>query len=261
MKYKIKNYKPDSDLFMQMMEDEKVRLRTIIKNKNQEETIKFATITLKGYRSALLNKDHFASSKKYKYKFIASCLVFRRYLKQPQTYLINNGDIMPPDNTKPPTIRKQKSISRNEMKTLVQRFASEPYLYNNVDYIIAIAQGGNELGKMFATALRKPMFIVDYSSKAGKGDGKGKIIDFPTIRWKNLLLVDDILDSGHTINDIQNYYKELGCNIQTFVLYYYDGNECKLENIAYNTLLYGKDKPWIVFPWEKGYADSFNVRS
>lgn len=249
--------KSNSKLFIKKIKEEKERLIFIEKDKNKDEAIKFAKTTLLGYKKAILNKDHFASDRKYKYKFIASCIVFKEYLKNPNSYLTSTGDIMLP-NIQEETKKKQRSISRMEMENIVKRLSSETLFKERIDYIIAIARGGIELGKMFSVALKKPMFIIDYSSKKGNGNGKGNVEDFPTIRWKNLLLVDDILDSGHTLKDIEKFYLEMGCNTKTFALYYNTDNECNIKNIFYNKKLSGEDKPWIVFPWERGYRDFVN---
>jgi len=245
----------DTIRFSKALNTEKERLRFI--EASEKDPFQFAKTTLSGYRKALLNKEHFASSRTYKYKFIASCIVFKQYLNNPQNFFsTTNGELMLPADLEEPQL-KQKSISRKTMKRRIKQYSSQAFFRENVDYVIAIARGGIELGKMFSVALKKPMFIVDYSSKEGRGIGKGKVEDFPTIRWKNLLLVDDIVDSGHTIREVEKYYAELGCNTKSFVLYYNSRNECNLKNILYNIELSGKDKPWIVFPWESGYGDDF----
>jgi hypoxanthine phosphoribosyltransferase len=87
-------------------------------------------------------------------------------------------------------------------------------------------------------------------------------------RWdgskrKNILIVDDINDSGATLNWIKNdwedsclpesdrWVKAWGDNIRIAVLVDNEASACKL-NINYNAVDLNKaeEDSWIVFPWE-----------
>ena len=58
---------------------------------------------------------------------------------------------------------------------------------------------------------------------------------------ENSLIVDDIYDSGHTLEKIK-YLK----NIETHVWV------SKIKPTWWNSYRYIKEKEWIIFPWEKG---------
>ena len=145
---------------------------------------------------------------------------------------------------------RRKSIPMDEIEKFVDEYC-ESKNFSHIDYVVAIANGGTELGKLFAKILMKPIFFIDYSSKKGLGTGKhiDSLTDFPSYRYKNLLIVDDIVDSGHTLHDISTFYNDKACGVEYFVMYLNDKNERGFECDCYERL--GEDKPWIVFPWEK----------
>ena len=124
------------------------------------------------------------------------------------------------------------------------------------DYILGVSRGGlvpaNELSNM----LNIPMIPIAYSSKRGKGDNQDHANELPTFRHQNLLIFDDICDSGHTLNELAKYYSngsdingELNNGVYTGCVYYKkQSTPVHITNFSWLTI--SEDDRWVVFPWE-----------
>lgn len=87
---------------------------------------------------------------------------------------------------------------------------------------------------------------VSYSSKAGNGDGKNHDNILPKIDTFNLLIVDDIVDGGHTMKEVAENY-QYGYSVRTAALYYKNTAIFKPDFYRYEI---DAETPWIVFPFE-----------
>ena len=94
------------------------------------------------------------------------------------------------------------------------------------------------------------MIAVDYSSSRGKGDNveshENALPQIP--RMKSILIVDDIVDSGYTMQEVAETYQSAGHFVRTFALYW------KESAVTIPSAFWQKipaDSPWIVFPWEE----------
>lgn len=88
---------------------------------------------------------------------------------------------------------------------------------------------------------------VSYSSKVGVGDGRNHLNTLPDIDGIDVLVVDDICDSGHTLLEVANHYAAQGKQVRTAALYY------KVSSIHTPTYFWREipsDSPWIIFSWE-----------
>jgi len=98
----------------------------------------------------------------------------------------------------------------------------------NIDYICGIPRGGLPIAVHISHYLEKPMVSLDFLKNNW-------------LAYNNVLLVDDIIDTGKTINDITNY-----CDDTTFV----KASLFKRPGISID--FYVCETPnWIVFPYEK----------
>jgi hypoxanthine phosphoribosyltransferase len=137
----------------------------------------------------------------------------------------------------------------------------EKILGDGVPYqIIGIASGGLNLSYPLARWLRcsNHVSISIHFYEGEKLHGKPYFADIPTIpnNWKNILLVDDILDSGTTIK----YFIE-----KTGLIH---GENFKIATLHWNPKgLHGmkpdyyidkkKESEWIVYPWEEEFIETF----
>lgn len=114
-----------------------------------------------------------------------------------------------------------------------------------VDYVSGVPRGGLLLATIFSNKLGVP--FVHYDSVVLAKDGY------------NILVLDDIVKSGKTINLLKKHYKNLNVlkNIKFASLFCLKDSGCFpdycVENIDYDI-----DKSWIVLPFE--HPDEFLVR-
>lgn len=119
------------------------------------------------------------------------------------------------------------------------------------DYIIGITRGGLFPALLISHILDKPLLPISYSSKQGAGDDKNHANDINNIvdivKDKQVIVVDDICDSGYTLKEINSILYNVCDVIDTASLYY------KI-NQTYQPTYFGihlpPDAPFIYFPWE-----------
>lgn len=130
------------------------------------------------------------------------------------------------------------------------------------DRIIALARGGAILGVILSHRLNVPVTIVSYSSKKGKGDDRNHDNALPKVEGVNLLIVDDLTDSGHSMAEVVAAYQN-GCAsietsdshialrsdhvIRTATMYAKEGAVLRSD---YYWHWLPKNSPFIHFPWE-----------
>lgn len=115
--------------------------------------------------------------------------------------------------------------------------------------IIGLTRGGLVPAVVLSHMMSVPMIAVSYSSMKGRGEFKGYDGTLPTkdIPGKNILIVDDICDSGHTLLEISKYYTDLGHDVQTATLFYKQG---AVTRPTYHCQDLPFDGGWVTFPWE-----------
>lgn len=89
---------------------------------------------------------------------------------------------------------------------------------------------------------------VSYSSKAGNGDGKNHNNILPIIDEFNLLIVDDIVDGGHTMQEVTEFYKNEQSHAVRTASIYYKNTAVFKPTFFWQEI--GPNDPWIVFPFE-----------
>ena len=77
-------------------------------------------------------------------------------------------------------------------------------------------------------------------------DFKGR--NLPELPNKNILIVDDIVDSGDTLLEIIKHYQNL--NIRTAALIYNEGQKCHSPTYYGKVINKFEKDVWITFPWE-----------
>lgn len=115
--------------------------------------------------------------------------------------------------------------------------------------IIGLTRGGLVPAVLLSHMMSIPMIPVSYSSMKGRGEFRGYDGRLPStdIPGKNVLVVDDICDSGHTLSEISRFYHDLHHDVQVAALYYKIGAiirpDCYWQKIP-------EDGGWVTFPWE-----------
>lgn len=113
--------------------------------------------------------------------------------------------------------------------------------------IIGLARGGLVPAVIISHILEVKMFPISYSSKIGNGEYKEYENDLPLIRTKNILLIDEISDSGNTLKETVDHYKLCQHEVRSAVLYHKKGSIITPDYV-WQTI--PQDSVWIIFPWE-----------
>jgi xanthine phosphoribosyltransferase len=166
---------------------------------------------------------------------------------------------------------KKVYVSWRDVEQQVQDVSQQIWIDNwRPDYVVGITRGGLVPGNLLSQYLDCPMHTLKVSLRDGDDtesnlwmaeDAANPIIE----SRKNILIVDDINDSGATLNWIMDDWasscavysdddwKEVwGVNVRFAVLY---DNEASKANqaVSYSAITVNKheDPQWIVFPWEE----------
>lgn len=119
--------------------------------------------------------------------------------------------------------------------------------------VMGLSRGGLIPGVIISHLMGIPMITVDYSSTKGEGDNKGKTNILPPLPEdvNNILVVDDICDSGHTMNEVIAYYNKTMVDdfveLDSAALYHKMGS-VHIPDFSWQSI--PVDAPWIIFPWE-----------
>lgn len=123
----------------------------------------------------------------------------------------------------------------------------------DVDIVVGLVRGGTIPATIISHALDVPMTAIHYSSKDGAGDNKNHCNDLPSLPCNtNVLIVDDICDSGKTLQEVVHHYTEvtqIKHVIHTAVLYYKDLPNGFVPDFYWHKI--PEDSPWIIFPFEE----------
>jgi hypoxanthine-guanine phosphoribosyltransferase len=97
------------------------------------------------------------------------------------------------------------------------------------------------------------MKTLSYSSKKGEGDKSQDNIFIPLHRdlEERVLIVDDILGSGHTLSEIFKHYTEEGHKVSTAVLLARFKREFSASVVGE---ILPEDAGWVTFPWETSFT-------
>jgi len=114
--------------------------------------------------------------------------------------------------------------------------------------IIAISRGGLIPGVIISHILNVPITPINYSSLQGKGEYKQHDNVLPNIKEPLLLIIDDIADSGKTLNEIVTHYNYTEHKVVRTAILFFKVGSIITPDYYWQTI--PADAPWIVFPWE-----------
>lgn len=117
----------------------------------------------------------------------------------------------------------------------------------NPDIIVCISRGGLPIGLMLSEWLKKPLGVITVQSYDGTQQGElrldARVSSLYPIRG-NILLADDLVDSGKTLERTKSYLDGFG-KVKTAVMF-------RKEGACFEPDFYAKDMPkgkWIIFPY------------
>lgn len=118
------------------------------------------------------------------------------------------------------------------------------------DCILAVARGGSIIGTLLSYQLNIPIRYVGISSYDGdKKTNELKFTQHAEIGdYKNILVVDDIIDSGDTINYIKNII-EFNSFDKRFTYATMYAVTDKQDMVGFKIAVKQQNE-WIEFPWE-----------
>jgi len=128
------------------------------------------------------------------------------------------------------------------------------------DTLLAIARGGMTLGHFLAERLetREVYSLNAVSYENEKKIGKPKIFNIPNLKGKKkVLLIDDISDSGETLEEVLKTLKQKHpeTEFKTLTIFYKDHTK-----VIPDIYLKKTDK-WVVFFWDKEGQEAFKNNS
>jgi len=118
------------------------------------------------------------------------------------------------------------------------------------ELIVGLTRGGLMPAVILSHTLNIPMVAVQYSSKIGNGD-KAHLNVLPELNAHSILLVDDICDSGETLNEVTSHYKHEGYDVSSAVIYYKDLGEKIIYEPDVWAIKISQNFGWVTFDWER----------
>lgn len=113
--------------------------------------------------------------------------------------------------------------------------------------IVAIAKGGLPLGVKLSNLLLVPLTII--SAKSYKGTIQNSLMlnaSYTVPLQSPVLLVDEVVDTGHTMSLVKEHLQLGGVEIRTATLFYKEKSTIK-PNWSIHKI---EETKWLIFPWE-----------
>jgi hypoxanthine phosphoribosyltransferase len=121
------------------------------------------------------------------------------------------------------------------------------------EFVIGVGRGGLVPAVYISHQLDLPMLSIDHSSRVpGFADELLAKVAAMSAQGTRLLFVDDINDSGSTIQYIRELLGDSGCtdgNLRVAVLINNAGSRAQVDYWT-DMIDRAEDKRWFVFPWE-----------
>ena len=120
----------------------------------------------------------------------------------------------------------------------------------STDIVVAVARGGLLLAGAIAYALGTKNcgsinveFYTDVDERLPEPVLHPPLLDAPALTGKNVLLVDDVSDSGRTLAMVVELLREHGATVRTVTLY------SKPRTVLVPDHVWRDTDKWITFPW------------
>jgi len=152
---------------------------------------------------------------------------------------------------------KKVYVSWNDVQRQVQELVRQMWADRWVpDYVVGITRGGLTPANLISQYLNVPMHTLKVSLRDDDTDCESNLwMQGDAVDSLNILIVDDINDSGATLNWIQDDWGpevDWGRNVRVAVLYDNEASD-SIHTPDYSAESINKvsDPQWIVFPWEE----------
>ena len=118
------------------------------------------------------------------------------------------------------------------------------------DIILSVNRGGCVPGVYLSHMINVPHKVVDVQLRDNESEPNLMVLDSCINSFSNILIIDDINDTGATFNFIKNRIDEQDLSIFFAVLI--DNNSSNFKVDFRGKLIDKSEDPsWIIFPWEK----------
>ncbi|MCV6599763.1 MAG: phosphoribosyltransferase family protein [Alphaproteobacteria bacterium] len=137
---------------------------------------------------------------------------------------------------------KKRYLNWDDYSKYIEKL-NEEVNFNQFDVIVGVTRGGLIPAVHLSECNNKKMLTI-YCSFRDFNDDKSYSKDLEKInQYDNILLIDDIYDTGKTIKKIKSDLPNK--KIKTYTMYTTDINEVDYYSVH-------KDfEDWIIFPWEQ----------
>jgi len=118
--------------------------------------------------------------------------------------------------------------------------------------IIGPSRGGLQIGVMLSHYYEVPFVPLQWQTRDGDKTDHANLLAFVNdYREKNILLIDDINDTGKTLNSItETIYQDFVFDLKVAVLF--NKTTSTFETVDFSAVELTPDyDPWIVFPYEE----------
>ena len=152
---------------------------------------------------------------------------------------------------------KKVHVSWRDVEHQVQELVRQMHLDAwNPDYVVGITRGGLVPANLISQYLDCTMHTLKVSLRGDEQDCESNFwMPEDATQGRNILIVDDINDSGATLNWIRDDWgSEIGWgnNVRVAVLYDNESSDSiHTPDYAAENINKAADPCWIVFPWEE----------
>jgi len=152
---------------------------------------------------------------------------------------------------------KKVYVSWSDVQRQVQEICRQMWKDQWVpDYVVGITRGGLVPANLISQYLDVPMQTLKVSLRENGKDCESNFwMSDDAVEGRNILVVDDINDSGATLNWILNDWDnqiKWGENVRIAVLYDNESSGSRITpHYSAEDINKASDPQWIVFPWEE----------
>jgi xanthine phosphoribosyltransferase len=116
------------------------------------------------------------------------------------------------------------------------------------DYIVGVARGGLVPAVMLSHHFQVPLHNIHISFRDNVGIPTS-VVQLPSREGKKVIIVDDINDSGKTLDYINSIEYFKCCDVKYAVLL--DKTSSEFQEVDYFAKVVFDNNEWHVFPWEE----------
>lgn len=147
---------------------------------------------------------------------------------------------------------------RGDLQEVIRQMTAEGFA---PDVVVGIARGGLVPATMLSHYLGKPLMVINYSLRDNRVSQTSEIADLSAAlnRGQNVLVVDDICDSGETLRKVVDEAGQMfHSNIEAFdaackvaVLWNNVSQDVFEVDYVGREISRAEDQRWVVFPYEE----------